>query len=108
MNQAELIGKVLAADRQAQAIAKDAKDAEANLDQNIEEEIKVLEATYRNEAQEKLRALEASEKEKCQAQMKLLDAKLHAKLHQVDDLYESKKDLWVDTIVTRIVGKAGG
>lgn len=108
MNQAELFQKVLATDRQAQAIAQDAKRAQETLDQSIEAELQAMTRDYENAAQQELRQLQASEQEKSSRQLAQLDQRLQEKLHQVDSLYAAKKEEWVDTIVARIVGKESG
>ena len=53
-------------------------------------------------------ALEKSEQEKSAVRLKELDERLETKLKQVDVIYEARKDLWVQTIFERIIGKAGG
>lgn len=108
MNQAELFQKVLATDRQAQAIAQDAKRAQENLDESMEAEIQAMTRDYEKAAQQELRQLQASEQETYSRQLQLLDQRLQEKLHQVDSLYAAKKEEWVDTIVSRIVGKESG
>lgn len=105
MNQAELFQKVLAADRQAQAIAQDAKHAQETLEENIAAEIQAMTQAYEAAAQKELSDLQASEQAACSRQLQILDQRLQEKLHQVDSLYAAKKEEWVDTIVARIVGK---
>lgn len=105
MNQAELFQKVLAADRQAQAIAQDAKHAQETLEENIAAEIQAMTHAYEAAAQKELSDLQASEQAACSRQLQILDQRLQEKLHQVDSLYAAKKEEWVDTIVARIVGK---
>lgn len=107
MNQMELIGKVLAADQKARAMAQDAVQAEETLETDIAQEIERLRKNYEAQAEDKLAALQISQKEKCQMQLDTLDQRLQQKLSQVEALYAAKKDEWVDTIVQRIVGKAG-
>ena len=108
MHQSELIQRVLAADAQAQAIAQDAHQAQESLETSIQAEIVSMTASYEASAQAQLSELEARESAVCQQQLDLLEEKLQQKLRQVESLYASKKDQWVDTIVERIVGKAGG
>ena len=107
MNQAELIGRVLATDQQAQALTRDAKAAEARVEEGIQREIETITAQYEAEAQKTLDELRQKEQAACQEQLQALDDRLQQKLGQVEALYAAKKDQWVDTIVARIVGKAG-
>ena len=108
MNQAEVFQKVLATDRQAQAMTQDAKRAQETLDESIEAEIQAMTREYEAAAQRELSELQASEQETCSRQLRQLDQRLQEKLHQVDSLYAAKKEEWVDTIVARIVGKGSG
>lgn len=108
LNQAELFQKVLATDRQAQAIAQDAKHAQETLEEDIASRIQAMTQEYEAAAQRELSALQASEQAACSRQLQLLDQRLQEKLHQVDSLYAAKKEEWVDTIVARIVGKETG
>lgn len=108
MHQSELIQRVLAADAQAQAIAQDAHQAQESLENSIQAEIASMTASYEAGAQAQLSELEARESAACRQQLDALDQRLQEKLHQVESLYAAKKDQWVDAIVERIVGKAGG
>ena len=107
MNQMELIGKVLATDQQAKAMAQDAIQAEEGLEDSIAQEIAQLEQDYQAQAAQRLSSLQAAQQEQCRQQLSALDQRLQQKLSQVEALYAAKKDEWVDTIVQRIVGKAG-
>lgn len=108
MHQSELIQRVLAADAQAQSIAQDARQAQEVLESSIQAEIASMTASYEAKSQAQLSELQARESAICQQQLDLLEQKLQQKLRQVESLYAAKKDQWVDAIVERIVGKAGG
>ncbi len=108
LNQAELFQRVLAADRQAQAIAQDAKHIRETLEEDIASSIQAMNREYEAAARQELSALQASEQEKCSRQLRQLDRRLQEKLRQVDSLYAAKKEEWVNTIVSRIVGKETG
>lgn len=72
MNQAELIGRVLATDQQAQALTRDAKAAEATLEEGIQREIETITAQYEAEAQKTLDELRQKEQAACQEQLQAL------------------------------------
>lgn len=108
MNQSDLVQKIILADRQAQAIAQEARRSKSNMDEQITSEISAMETQYQQEAEEHLRKLEQSQKDRAGTRIKALDRKLEKNLGQVESLYEAKKEEWVDAIVERIVGKAGG
>ena len=71
-------------------------------DPNVESKLKLIRADAY------LKQLELTEHEKSAQRLKELDEKLAAKLSQVENIYQSRKEQWVDAIFDRIVGKAGG
>lgn len=107
MNQTDLIGRIMATDRQATMIAQEARQAKEFLDENIQAEIDAIAAAYQEEADRRLDALRKTKERESQEKLQNLDRKLEASLSQVESLYALKKDEWVDSIVSRILGKAG-
>lgn len=108
MNQSDIFQKIILADRQAQAIAQEAKSSKSNMDQQIDQEISDMETRYWQEAEDQLKRLEQTQRDRAGARISALDRKLEKTLGQVESLYEAKKEEWVDSIVERIVGKDGG
>ncbi len=108
LNQVDLIQKIIATENQAQALAEHAKEEQENMEASIESEIDSLKKQYQNRADAYLKQLELTEHEKSAQRLKELDEKLAAKLSQVENIYQSRKEQWVDAIFDRIVGKAGG
>lgn len=106
MNQTDVIQKLVDTDRQAQAIARDAREARENMDAQIEAEIGAMDRRYRQEAEDYLQKLRKAQEKSAGTHLAAMDKKLEDTLHQVDQLYAAKKDDWVDAIFRRIVGKA--
>jgi phage shock protein A len=78
------------------------------MDEAIAEEIAAMEQDYQAKADAYLQSLQAQQQELSAAKLQELDHRLEEKLAQVDSLYAAKKDQWADTILERIIGKAGG
>lgn len=108
MQQIDLIQNVLAAEQQAQALTRDAKAQSQNIDASIEAEITRLKETYDAEAALYLENLEQSEARKREMRLQELDVRLKEKLQQVEDIYSSQREAWIESIFSRIVGKEEG
>jgi hypothetical protein len=108
LNQNDLIQKIMAAEHQAQALTAQAKIQQDTMEDSIATEIEELRKQYEDQSQAYLRQLEQEEKEKSAQDLAVLDQRLAKKLSQVESIYESQKDQWVQAIFERIVGKAGG
>ena len=106
MNQRDLIESILAAEHQAQALTEDAKAQSSNIDESIQAEIQSMRARQEKSADEYLGRLEASEIKKREQRMQELDKRLEEKLRQVESIYAARRDLWVDAIFDRIIGRA--
>lgn len=108
MNQTDLIQRIIAAEHQAQALAGAAKQEQADMEENIDAEIENMRQQYETNAENYLRALEAKEQEKSAKDLEALETHLQSKLSQIESIYASQKDNWINAIFERIVGKAGG
>ena len=106
LNQADLIQKKIAAEHQAQALAEHAKVQQENMEASIESEIDGLRKQYQERAEAYLQKLQETEREKSAKHLEALDQRLQKKLDQVENIYQSRKDQWVEAIFDRIVGKA--
>lgn len=108
MNQTDLIQRIIAAEHKAQALAGAAKQEQADMEKNIDAEIAEMRRRYEQNAETYLQELERKEQEKSARELDALDKRLNAKLSQVENIYLSQKDAWINAIFERIVGKAGG
>ena len=106
LNQADLIQKIIAAEHQAQALAEHAKVQQENMEASIESEIEELRKQYQEKADAYLKQLQETQREKSAQYLETLDQRLQKKLDQVESIYQSRKDQWVEAIFDRIVGKA--
>lgn len=107
LNQTDLIQKIIAAEHQAQALTEQAKAQHEHMEESIDAEIAELRAQYQQQADSYLKQLEQTEREKSKQYLTNLDCRLASKLEQVESIYQSRKDQWIEAIFDRIVGKAG-
>lgn len=108
MNQTDMIQRIIATEQQAQALTEAAKQEQADLEKNIDAEIAEMRQRYETNAEQFLQDLEQKEHEKSASELEARDKRLKAKLNQVESIYNSQRDAWIDAIFERIVGKAGG
>lgn len=108
MNQTDLIQRIIAAEHQAQVLASSAKQERADMEKNIDAEIAEIRKRYETNAENFLRELEQKEQDKSTKDFEALEARLQTKLSQIESIYASQKDNWINAIFERIVGKAGG
>ena len=107
MNQTDLIQNVIAAEHQANALTENVRSQHENMESSIQEEIEALRVRYEKNAEAQLRRLEQSEQARCAKRLEELDIRLAHKMQQVETIYQTHKDEWVESIFARIVGKAG-
>lgn len=108
MNQNDLIQKIIATERQAQALTVDARSQQENIEKSIDDEIAALRTQYQEKAEHYLDTLRQREQEIRVQHLSELDVRLQTKLTQIENIYSTQKDAWVNAIFERIVGKAGG
>ncbi len=107
MDQTNLIQNIMATSRQAEAIGQDARQTAEHAEERIDQEIRAMESDYQEKAEAYLKAMEEFWEKNSGEKLAALDEKLEKNLKQVESLYQAKKDIWVDSILQRILGKAG-
>ena len=108
MDQNDLIQRIIATERQAQAITESARTEHANMDEHIAAELETLRQRYQQEADAYLGALRQRSEDECAQRMAVLERRLQEKLTQIESIHSAQKDAWVEAIFQRIVGKDGG
>ena len=98
MNQTDLIQRIIAAEHQAQVLASAAKQERSDLEKNIDAEIAEMRQRYETNAESFLQELEQKEQEKSAKDLEQLEARLQEKLSQIESIYASQKDVWIDAI----------
>ena len=108
MKQNDLIQNILSVERKANALTEEAILRQENMDEAIEGEIQAIRERYDREADSYLQKFEQTQRAAHDRRMQELDARRIRKLRQVEDIYASHREEWVESIFRRIVGKAGG
>ena len=108
MDQNDLIQRIIATEHQAQAITQTARSEHAHMDERIEEELAALRLRYTQEEETYLEALRQRAEEDSAERLSALAQRLQEKLSQIESIYSTQKDSWVEAIFQQIVGKDGG
>lgn len=108
MDQNDLIQRIIATERQAQAITESARTEHANMDENIAAELDALRQHYQQEADAYLDSLRQKAETESTERLAVLERRLQEKLAQIESIHTAQKDTWVEAIFQRIVGKDGG
>lgn len=108
MEQNDLIQRIIATEHQAQAITESARETHVHMDEHLEAELAALRLRYQKEADEYLLSLSQKEEAASAQRLAALEQRLQEKLSQIESIYNTQKDNWVENIFQRIVGKDGG
>ncbi|MCC8168810.1 MAG: hypothetical protein LIO59_00205 [Oscillospiraceae bacterium] len=100
----DLIMKIIDIESRAQEIIKDAKEADKNLDANIEEETKKLHADIERRAQIKGETIRSIEDEDAEKRIEQIRKNTEESIALLEKKYNEKKENWIDTIVGSIIG----
>lgn len=105
MEYVDLINHILSAERNAGAIAQEAKDRQANLEQDLEQETQSLHDRYMERARRRVSIVEDTEAKAAQESIAALDKRFTRATAQMDRAYENCRAQWVDALFTRITGE---
>lgn len=108
LEQNDLIQRILATERQAQAITENARSEHENMDARIEEELAALKLRYTQEADAYLDGLRKKAEAEGSQRLAALSSRLEEKLAQIENIYSAQKEAWAENIFQRITGKDGG
>ena len=108
LEQNDLIQRIIATEHQAQAITEHARAEHEHMDEHMESELEALRLRYQQEADNYLESLRQQAESESALRMENLAERLEKKLAQIESIYSTQKDNWVEAIFQRIVGKDGG
>lgn len=108
MEQNDLIQRILATERQAQAITESARSEHEHMDTRIDEELAALKLRYTQEADAYLDGLRKKAEAESSQRLSALSQRLEEKLAQIENIYSAQKEAWAENIFQRITGKDGG
>ena len=104
MNQTDLMQNVLAVDRQAQAMTREAREREENLDASVAEEIQRLREKYTAEAEAYLAELREREQNRLNRALARQDQDLATRMERIETRYLAGRDQWAEQLFRGIVG----
>ncbi len=108
MDQNDLIQRIIATEHQAQAITQNARSEHAHMDERIDAELTALRQRYAQEEERYLEMLRQKAEAESAERLAVLEQRLQEKLSQIESIYSTQKDNWVEAIFQQIVGKDGG
>ena len=108
LDQNDLIQRIIATEHQAQAITQNARSEHAHMDERIDAELAALRQRYAREEERYLETLRQKAEAESTQRLTVLEQRLQEKLSQIESIYSTQKDNWVEAIFRQIVGKDGG
>ena len=106
MEYMQLVSSIVAAEHQAQAVAREAREKKSSLEADIRKETEALRASYEARAKARVEKVAQQEAEYAQQNIQQLSADLDREMAEIEALYEANRDRWAEELFRRIVGEA--
>ena len=100
----DLIMKIIDIEARAQQIIKDAKEADENIDADIEKESESLRRDIENKAAAKAETIRQTENHEADKEIEKIREKTRSDISELEKKLSGMKEAWVDDIVKNIVG----
>ena len=107
MEYMQLVSSIVAAERQAQAIAHEAKEQKKTLDADLARETEALRASYQARAEARVGKVAAQEAQFAQERIDQLNSDLERDMARMEEHYRSNQSQWAEELFRRIVGDEG-
>lgn len=104
MEYMQLVSSIVAAERQAQSVAREANAHKATLDADLAAEKKMLRSSYQARAKARVEKVAAQEAQFAQESMERLNAGLEQDMASMEALYLEKRGQWAEELFQQIVG----
>ena len=104
MEYVDLVNRIVEVEHSAKEIAREARQQESSLDQEVQQETAALHEQYMARARRRIEQVEQTEAQAADEAIAQLDEKLAHAMDAVEAAYEKNKDRWVDTLFDMIVG----
>lgn len=101
----DLIMKIIDIEDRAQELIKDAKEADRELEERLENETKKLEKDIVRKAEVKRETLKQIENEDADRKIAEINSDAERQIESLNAKYIENKDKWVDEIVGNIIGR---
>lgn len=100
----DLIMKIIDIEARAQQIIKDAKEADENIEADIEKESESLRRDIENKAAAKAETIRQTENHEADKEIEKIREKTKSDISELEKKLSGMKEEWVDAIVKNIVG----
>ena len=104
MEYTELVSSIVAAERQAQAIAREAKERRGTLEDDLARETQRLRDSYQERARRRVELVARQEEELAREAVLQLDEQSEQAMERVEAAYAANRDRWADVLFHQIVG----
>ena len=104
MEYIDLVERIVAAEHQASALAREAKEKEASLETDLARESTELHDRYMERARRRISLVEAEEAQRAEKAIAALDQRLSRSMAALERAYETDRDAWVEALFTKITG----
>ena len=104
MEYIELVNQIIEAEHSAKEIAREARQQEGILDQQVQQETAAMHQRYMERARRRIEQVEQTENQAADEAVVQLDEKFRKAMEAVEAAYEKNRDRWVDTLFSMIVG----
>lgn len=104
MEYVELVNRIVEAEHSAKEIAREARQQEGVLDQQVRQETSAMHERYMERARRRIEQVEQTEAQSADEAVAQLDVKLRNAMDAVEEAYEKNRDQWVDALFSMIVG----
>ncbi len=95
--------KIIDIEERAQEIVRDAKEADKNLEADVERETQKLQSDIKRKALAKGDTIRSIEDEEAEKRIKEIREQSEKNIAALKQKYNANKDKWVDTIVSNII-----
>ena len=106
MEYVDLVNRIVDVEHSAKEIAREARQQEDSLEQEVKQEATALHERYMARARRRIEQVEQTENEAADEAIAQLDEKLSRAMAAVEAAYDKNKDQWVDALFSMIVGEA--
>lgn len=101
----DIIQKIIEIDRMAQQMTEDAQKLKEQSTASIEDDKKQLRDKYINAARQRMKVNEATEKKFLDETVSEIQKKRAKTEEQIKSIYNQNKQVWVDKIYNRVLGR---
>ena len=105
MEYIDLVNKIVDAEHSAKEIAREAKEKEESLDEDLARDTAKLREDYFARAQRRVKLVQETEEAAAAEDIARWDQKLDDSMAAVETAYARNKNRWVDALFVRIVGE---